>query len=164
MHYSIPTNQAHRRPWGGAARVRLASLALFLLPVLGQAQTPPTYTVTTIAGSIPPATGPNVTPYAGYGGDGNLAISATLNGPASVALDSKGNMYIADQVNNVIRMVSATSHFISTVAGENVAGYGGDGMPATSAVINSPDTIVLDSKGNFYFSDTLNHVVRMVNT
>jgi uncharacterized protein (TIGR03437 family) len=156
-------NRAHTRQWGRAALVRLASLAFLFLPAVCPAQTPPTYTVTTIAGSIPPATGAGVTPTAGYGGDGNLAISATLNGPTSVAIDSKGNMYITDQVNNVIRMVAKSNGYISTVAGRNVAGYGGDGGPATSAVINNPDSIVVDSKGNFYFSDTLNHIVRVVN-
>ncbi len=164
MHPSIFINQAPRRRRGRTAMVPLASLAFLYLPALCQAQTPPTYTVTTIAGSIPAAIGRNVTPTAGYGGDGNPAISATLNGPASVAIDSKGNMFIADQVNNVIRMVTASSGNISTVAGTNVSGYGGDGGPATSAQMQSPDTVVVDSKGNFYFSDVLNSAVRVVNT
>jgi uncharacterized protein (TIGR03437 family) len=156
-------NQAPRRRWGWTATVPLVSLAFLYLPALCQAQTPPTYTVSTIAGSIPPGTGKNVIPTAGYGGDGNLAISATLNGPASVAIDSSGNMYIADQVNNVIRAVSASTGKISTVAGTNVVGYGGDGGPAISAQIQSPDTIILDSKGNFYFSDVTNSAIRWVN-
>jgi uncharacterized protein (TIGR03437 family) len=73
-------------------------------------------------------------------------------------------MYICDQVNNVIRMVNASTGNISTVAGNNTAGYVGDGAAAISAQINTPDSIVFDSKGNYYFSDFSNNVVRMVNT
>lgn len=157
-------NQAHKRQWNRAATLGLVAIASFLLPALCPAQTPPVYTVTTIAGSIPANTGPGATPSAGYGGDGNPAISATLNGPSSVALDSKGNMYIADTVNNVIRLVTASSGNISTVAGNNSAGYSGDASLATSAQINTPYSVAVDSKGNFYFSDFSNGVVRMVNT
>jgi uncharacterized protein (TIGR03437 family) len=150
-------NNAQKRQWGLAANLGLAVIASFLLPALCPAQTPPVFTISTVAGSGPPAT-------AGYGGDGFAAISANLNGPASVAFDAKGNMYICDQVNNVIRMVNASTGNISTVAGNNSAGYSGDGATAISAQINAPDSIVVDSKGNFYFSDFSNGVVRMVNT
>lgn len=164
MHPSIQMNQAHKRQWNRAATLGLAAIASFLLPALCPAQTPPVYTVTTIAGTIPANPGPGATPSAGYGGDGNPAISATLNGPSSVALDSKGNMYIADTVNNVIRLVTASSGNISTVAGNNTAGYSGDASQATSAQLNTPFSVAVDSKGNFYFSDFSNGVVRMVNT
>ena len=147
MHFSININP------------RLAGIAIFLLPLLGQAQTPPVYTITTIAGTIP-ATG-TTTPISGYTGDAGPATSAELNGPSSVVLDSKGNLYIADQTNNVIRKVSGGN--ISTVAGTITAGYSGDGGPATSALINFPDSLAVDSKGNFYFSDVQNGVIRMVN-
>jgi uncharacterized protein (TIGR03437 family) len=157
MHLSIRMNQAQKRQWNRAVTLGFAAIASFLLPVLCPAQTPPVFTVTTVAGSGPPAS-------AGYGGDGFAALSANLNGPASVAFDSKGNMYIADQVNNVIRMVTASTGNISTVAGNNSAGYTGDGKTAVSAQINIPDSIVFDSKGNYYISDYNNHVVRMVNT
>jgi uncharacterized protein (TIGR03437 family) len=150
-------NKAQKRMWSLAANLGLAAIASFSLPALCLAQTPPVFTISTVAGSGPPAT-------AGYGGDGFAAISANLNGPASVAFDSKGNMYICDQVNNVIRMVTASTGNISTVAGNNSAGYSGDGATAISAQINTPDSIVVDSKGNFYFSDFTNGVVRMVNT
>jgi uncharacterized protein (TIGR03437 family) len=164
MHPSTQMNQAHKRRWNRAATLGLAAIASLFLPALCSAQTPPVYTVTTIAGSIPPSTGPGVTPTKGYGGDGLPALSATLNGPSSVAFDSKGNMYIADTVNNVIRMVAASSGNISTVAGNNSAGYAGDGKQAVSAQIHTPYSIAVDSKGNFYFSDFENAVVRMVNT
>jgi uncharacterized protein (TIGR03437 family) len=158
MHLSIRVNQAHKRYRVRGAMLGLAGIASCLLPALCLAQSPvPSFTISTVVGQGPPAS-------AGYGGDGNAAISANLNGPASVAFDSKGNMYICDQVNNVIRMVTASSGNISTVAGNNSAGYSGDGKAAISAQINAPDSIVVDSKGNFYFSDFNNGVVRMVNT
>ena len=156
MHLPIQIKQARKRQWSRAATLGIAVTASFFVPALCQAQTPPVYTISTIAGQGPPFS-------AGYGGDGNPAISANLNGPSSVAFDSKGNMFIADQVNNVIRMV-ATNGNISTVAGNNVGGYTGDGAAAISAQINTPNSVAVDSKGNFYFSDFSNHVVRMVNT
>jgi len=136
----------------------LAAIAACLLPALCLAQSPvPSFTISTVAGQGPPATG-------AYSGDGNPAISAALNGPSSVAFDSQGNMYICDQVNNVIRKVTASNGNISTVAGNNSGGYSGDGKAAISAQISTPVSIAVDSKGNFYFSDFNNGVVRMVNT
>jgi uncharacterized protein (TIGR03437 family) len=157
MHLSIQMNQAHKRQWYRAATLGLAAMAAFSLPGFCLAQsTVPSFTISTVVGQGPPAS-------AGYGGDGFPALSANLNGPASVAFDSKGNMYICDQVNNVIRMVSASTGNISTVAGNNTAGYSGDGKAATSAQINAPDSIAVDAKGNFYFSDFNNGAVRIVN-
>jgi uncharacterized protein (TIGR03437 family) len=158
MHLSIRMNHAYKRHGAGAAMLGLVAIAACLLPGLCLAQSPvPSFTISTVAGQGPPAS-------AGYSGDGNPAISAALNGPASVAFDSSGNMYICDQVNNVIRKVTASSGNISTVAGNNSAGYSGDGKAAISAQISGPDSIVVDSKGNFYFSDFNNGAVRMVNT
>ena len=162
MHPSIKMNPAPKRQWNRAAIAGLAGIASFLLPALCQAQTPPIYTVTTVAGTVPANPGNGAAPTVGYTGDAGAATSAELNGPTSVALDSKGNIYIADQTNNVIRMVLASSRNISTVAGMTTTGYSGDAGPATSAEINYPDTMAVDSKGNFYFSDVLNGAVRMV--
>jgi uncharacterized protein (TIGR03437 family) len=156
MHLSIQMNQALKRRWVRTVTLGLAAIATFLLPALCLAQSPvPAFTVSTVAGQGPPATG-------AYGGDTLPALSATLNGPTSLAFDSKGNMYIVDQVNNVIRMVTASTGIISTVAGNNSAGYSGDGKTAISAQIDAPDSIAVDSKGNFYFSEFNNGVVRMV--
>src|SRR5688572_9905043 len=68
----------------------------------------------------------------GFSGDGGAANLAKLNLPAGVALDSSGNLFIADQFNNRIRKVSV-SGIITTVAGTGVAGYNGDGGPANQA-------------------------------
>jgi sugar lactone lactonase YvrE len=110
-------------------------------------------TITTVAGNN----------AEGYSGDNGQATNATLYAPAGVAVDSAGNLYIADQSNNRIRMVSATGT-ITTVAGNGIAGYGGDNGPATSATLNKPSAVVEDTKNNLYILDTGNNVVRKVTT
>jgi len=84
-----------------------------------------------------------------------------LNSPTGIALDSKGNLYIADSDNNAIRMVSP-SGTITTVAGSGRQGYSGDGGPAINALLNYPQGVALDSAGNLYIADTFNNAVRMV--
>jgi sugar lactone lactonase YvrE len=84
-------------------------------------------------------------------GDGGPAVSATLNGPSSVAIDNAGNYYISDSGNNRVRKVG-TNGIITTYAGTGLAGYGGDGGPATGATI-VPGAIALDAAGNLYIVD-----------
>jgi uncharacterized protein (TIGR03437 family) len=137
--------------------IRFAIAAILCLPALSPAQTVPQYTITTVAGNN----------TAGYSGDAGAATAAEIDGPAAVWIDSKGNLYIADQFNNRIRMVTTSSGNITTVAGNGTPGFLGDtgsSTPetATSAEINGPDTVILDSKGNLYIADTANSVVRMV--
>jgi len=138
--------------WNRAAV--LLGVASLLLPALSLAQTPPVYTINTIIGSGPSVAGP------GYTGDGGTALTAQLNAPTSVVLDSKGNIYIADQANNVIREVSNGN--ISTVAGYGTGGYSGDAGLAASAALNAPDSLAFDKQGNYYFSEVRNNVVRKV--
>ena len=91
----------------------------------------------------------------GYTGDGGPATSAELNEPFGVAVDSAGNLYIADANNLVIRMVAAASGIISTVAGDGSActSAGGDGGPATSAGFCYPAGVTVDGAGNLYVAD-----------
>jgi uncharacterized protein (TIGR03437 family) len=97
---------------------------------------------------------------AGYNGDGAAAISAELNFPTGLALDSTGNLYIADSLNRRIRKVAGTT--ISTIGGNGILSYSGDGGAAVAAQLNAPQAVATDSAGNFYIADTANNVVRKV--
>jgi sugar lactone lactonase YvrE len=97
-----------------------------------------------------------------YSGDGGLATSATLNTPTGLAIDSAHNLYIADTYNNRIRKVSAASGIITTVAGNGTGGGAGDNGPATSAELNYPSAVAVDSVGNLYIADTSNNRIRKV--
>ena len=98
----------------------------------------------------------------GYSGDNGAATSAELNNSPDVAVDSAGNIYIADASNNVIRKVTASTGIITTVAGDGTAGYSGDGGAATSAKLNFPFGLAVDSSGNIYIADANNQAIRRV--
>jgi uncharacterized protein (TIGR03437 family) len=107
--------------------------------------------ITTIAGNGHP----------GFGGDNGPAAAAQLNQPYDVALDSSGNLYIADFGNQRVRRID-TSGNITTVAGNGATGSNGDGGPATAALLLGPRNVTLDSAGNLYLSEFNGHRVRMV--
>ncbi len=100
-----------------------------------------------------------VTAFAGdggpphYSGDGGPATVAQLNRPFGLALDTAGNLYLADGGNARVRMVSPAGT-ITTVAGNGAVGYSGDGGPATSAQLSYPMGLVVDSLGNLYIADS----------
>jgi|FLOH01.1.fsa_nt_gi serine/threonine protein kinase, bacterial len=98
----------------------------------------------------------------GYGGDGGKATEAKLKLPASLTFDKKGNLYIADRNNHRIRKVD-THGTITTVAGNGIAGFSGDGGKATEAMLNLPSGIVIDDNDNMYISDRSNDRIRIVN-
>ena len=96
-----------------------------------------------------------------YSGDGGPATSASLNSPYRVAVDSVGNLYIADTSNNRIRKVDVNGT-ITTVAGNGTSGYSGDGGSAVNASLNGPHDVVVDGEGNLYIADNNNHRIRKV--
>ena len=98
-----------------------------------------------------------------YGGDGGPATTASLYNPVGVAFDGTGNFYIADQQNHRIRKV-ATSGIITTVAGNGLFTYGGDGGAATAANLANPSGVAVDGTGNLYIADALNQRIRKVAT
>jgi sugar lactone lactonase YvrE len=100
----------------------------------------------------------------GFSGDGGSAINASLADPDGVALDSAGNLFIADTSNQRIRKVDHATQNITTVAGNGTAGFAGDGGPATSANLFNPFAVEVDSAGNLLIADFGNQRVRKVNS
>lgn len=109
-------------------------------------------TITTVAGDGTHA----------YSGDGGLATAARLNHPFGVAVDGVGNVYIADNDNNVIRKING-SGVISTFAGNGTYGFTGDGGAATSANLAQPHGVAIDTNGNVFIADYYNSLIRKVN-
>ncbi|HSY75427.1 MAG TPA: T9SS type A sorting domain-containing protein, partial [Bacteroidia bacterium] len=97
-------------------------------------------------------------------GDGGPSDSAAVWNPAGLALDAAENLYIADSKDNIIRKITKSTGIITTIAGNDTAGYAGNGGPATSAELNYPNGVAVDDSGNVYIADTYNNVIRKVNT
>lgn len=98
---------------------------------------------------------------AGYGGDGGPAAQAQLNTPQGLAVDSVGNVYIADTLNNRVRRVAADGT-ITTVAGTGEAGYSGDGKPGREAKLNLPIGLAIGFSDTIFIADTGNNVIRQL--
>ncbi len=112
----------------------------------------PNGVITTIAGNG----------TSGFSGDGAAGNRAQLNTPVGLAVDAAGNIYISDYFNNRVRRVAAGTGVITTFAGAGVAGFSGDGGPASEARINFPEGLAVDKAGNLYIADSLNHRIRKV--
>jgi sugar lactone lactonase YvrE len=123
----------------------------------------------------------NILPVAGDGAykdtvvNGIQAVQAELYLPSGVTVDGAGNLYIADTLHNMIRMVCGIANtatisgttctgagIITTIAGKSSVGYGGDTGPAADATLSSPSGVALDGAGNLYIADTGNNAVRMI--
>ncbi len=96
-------------------------------------------------------------------GDGGPALNAELYLPAALALDSAGNLYIADSGDNRIREVSQANQIINTVAGNGSPGDSGDGGLATASSLDQPTGVGLDAANNLYIADSGNSLIREVN-
>ena len=96
----------------------------------------------------------------GYRGDGGQAVKASLNMPHELRFDSKGDLYIAERDNHVIRKVDGKTGMISTVAGTGAAGFNGDGGPGIKAQLRQPHSILFDRNGSLLICDIGNHRIR----
>ena len=112
-----------------------------------------TGTITTIAG----------TGTAGFSGDGGPASQAAMKFPAGLSFDGAGNLYVAEQNNNCVRMINPTG-IIKTIAGQcgTAGSFGGDGAGGTAANLNAPIGVAADANGNVYIADSNNHRIRRV--
>jgi len=117
--------------------------------------------MSTIAGTFPDVTGDL---HCGYSGDGGPATSAKLGFPNDLAVDSQGNIIIADTTNCVVRSISGSTGFISTVAGNGTCGYSGDGGLATDAELSQPFGVAVDASGNVFVADTPNCAIRKISS
>jgi hypothetical protein len=137
----------------GTAPIKLSVVAMIVMAACcasAQIKIPASNIINTVAGA------------GEYAGDGGTATSARLNAPTGLAMDSAGNIYIADLVNNCVRKVTAATGIITTIAGGPRGGYGGDGGPANLAQLEEPQGVALDGSGNLYIADWGNNRVREI--
>jgi sugar lactone lactonase YvrE len=97
----------------------------------------------------------------GYFGDGGAATNAGLHSPSAVAVDATGDLFIADYGNSRIRIVG-TNGIITTVAGNGIDSYSGDGGAATDAGLSYPGGVALDTTGDLFIADSGGHVRKVV--
>ena len=110
--------------------------------------------ITTVAGSGSP----------GFEGDDGSALDAAFHAPHGVDVDHRGNIYIADTLNNRIRKVEAFDGKVTTIAGTGIAGSGGDLRRAVNADLNQPEDVAVDDLGKVYIADTGSHLIRQIDT
>jgi photosystem II stability/assembly factor-like uncharacterized protein/sugar lactone lactonase YvrE len=108
--------------------------------------------VTTVAG----------TGVAGFSGDGGPAVKAQFNYPLGLAIDTSGNLFVAESAGQRVRKITAGGAIATTVAGTGVYGFSGDGGPATPAQLRSPTAVVVDASGNLFIADQVNNRIRKV--
>ena len=132
---------------------RILSIALLLLFLFAYSDNSTAQIISTLAG----------TNIQGYSGNGGPAKAARLDQPTGVCTDNKGNIFIADQENHVIRKVNSAG-IISVFAGNGIPGFSGDGGPATAAQLSNPSWITIDNAGNMFILDQYTSAVRKIDT
>ncbi len=110
--------------------------------------------ITTVAG----------TGTASYTGDGGAATAATINRPNGLNTDAAGNVYFADEDNNVIRKITVSTGIITTIAGTGATTFGGDLGPATAADLNKPKDVFVAASGEIYIADNDNNRIRRISS
>jgi hypothetical protein len=130
----------------------LSHVACFILIPLFFSFSAQAQIISTIAGKGTP----------GFAGDGGAATAAEINAPNGVFADKKGNLYFADYLNQRIRRVDTLGN-ITTVAGNGVPGFSGDGGPATTASLNHASGLAVNKSGEVVFCDANNNRVRAIN-
>ena len=98
----------------------------------------------------------------GYDGDDGLAPHAKFNWPHEVRADEKGNLYVADTRNHVIRRIDAKTKVVTTIAGDGTEGFAGDGGKGSEVRFRQPHSVVLDGEGGLLVADTVNHRLRRI--
>ncbi len=116
----------------------------------------------TPSGTISTVAGGGMNGFIGDMADRQLQRGLARFGPWAVAVDASGNIYIADNINRRVRKVTASTGYISTIAGNGTQGYSGDGGAATSAELSGPAGLAVDTLGNVYFADGPNARIRAV--
>ncbi|MGE0887457.1 MAG: HYR domain-containing protein [Blastocatellales bacterium] len=95
-------------------------------------------------------------------GDNGPAASARFNRPTALAIDAKNNLYVVDSGNHRIRVIDLATGIVTNFAGNGGAGYGGDGVTATTTSLNNPTGVAIDALGNVFIADRSNHRIRKV--
>jgi sugar lactone lactonase YvrE len=113
-------------------------------------------------GIIETAAGHDIYTQGSYGGDGGRAIDAFLYAPTGLTYDNAGHLVFLDSDNDVVRQIDLSNNIITTIAGNHVRGFGGDGEPASGAMFYFPSAIASDPSGNLIIADTYNNRVRRV--
>ena len=137
----------------GCVRAVGFALCVALLTASAGAQPSDGWRIDTFAGNGQP----------GHGGDGEPAVESRLSFPSGVAVDTVGNVYIADFFSQRLRKVDTTGT-ITTISGTGEPGFGGDGGQAIEAPLSFPSGVAVDTSGSIYITDTGNNRIRRIDT